>query len=53
MLENNYQVCLADTSDYVEGHANKGFYLLDEIRELEPQIAQSLKAIDSIKVRKK
>lgn len=53
LLENNYQVCLADTSDYVEGHANKEFYSLDEIRELEPQIAQSLKAIDSIKVKKK
>lgn len=51
--ENNYQVCLADTCDYVEGNTSKEYYSLDEIRELEPQIAKSLKTINSAKVKTK
>lgn len=53
ILKNNYQVCLKDVSDYVEGHVNKEYYSLDEIRELEPQIAEGLKIINSVKTRTK
>ena len=49
--ENNYQVCLTEVSDYVEGHTGKDYYSLDEIRELEPQIAEGLKIINSAKVK--
>ena len=49
IIENNYQVCLTEVSDYVEGHTGKEYYSLDEIRELEPQIAESLKIINSAK----
>jgi len=51
--ENNYQVCLSDVSDYIEGYAGKEYYSLDEIRELEPQIVESLKIISSAKVKTK
>lgn len=51
--ENNYQVCLTEVSDYVEGHTGKEYYSLDEIRELEPQIAEGLKIINSAKVKTK
>lgn len=53
IIENNYQVCLTEVSDYVEGHTGKDYYSLDEIRELEPQIAESLKIINSAKVKTK
>jgi len=53
IIENNYQVCLTAVSDYVEGHTGKDYYSLDEIRELEPQIAESLKIINSVKVKTK
>lgn len=53
IIENNYQVCLIEVSDYVEGHTGKEYYSLDEIRELEPQIAESLKIINSVKVKTK
>ena len=53
LIENNYQVCLTEVSDYVEGHTGKGYYSLDEIRELEPQISESLKIINSAKVKTK
>ena len=53
LIENNYQVCLTETSDYVEGHTGKEYYSLDEIKELEPQIAESLKIINSAKVKTK
>ena len=36
IVENNYQVCLSEVSDYVEGHSSKDYYSLDEIRKLEP-----------------
>ena len=53
LIENNYQVCLTGASDYVEGHTGKEYYSLDEIKELEPQIAESLKIINSAKVKTK
>lgn len=53
LIENNYQVCLTEVSDYVEGHTGKEYYSLDEIKELEPQIAESLKIINSAKVKTK
>lgn len=53
LIENNYQVCLTEASDYVEGHTGKEYYSLDEIKELEPQIAESLKIINSAKVKTK
>lgn len=53
LIENNYQVCLTELSDYVEGHTGKEYYSLDEIKELEPQIAESLKIINSAKVKTK
>lgn len=53
IVENNYQVCLTEISDYVEGHTSKEYYSLDEIRKLEPQIAESLKIINSTKVKTK
>ena len=53
IIENNYQVCLTEVSDYVEGHTGKDYYSLDEIRELEPQIAENLKIINSAKVKTK
>ena len=49
--EHNYQVCLTDTSDYVEEHSSKEYYSLNEIRKLEPQIAENLKIINSVKVK--
>lgn len=51
LIENNYHVCLKDVCDYVEGHTGKDYYSLDEIKELEPQIAESLKIINSAKVK--
>ena len=53
LMENNYQVSLTEASDYVEGHTGKEYYSLDEIKELEPQIAESLKIINSAKVKTK
>lgn len=53
LMENNYQVCLTEASDYVERHTGKEYYSLDEIKELEPQIAESLKIINSAKVKTK
>ena len=53
IIENNYQFCLTEVSDYVEGHTGKEYYSLDEIKELEPQIAESLKIINSAKVKTK
>ncbi len=53
ILNNNYQVCLNEVSDYVEGHDSKEYYSLGEIRKLEPQIAKSLKIINKAKVKTK
>ena len=52
IMKNNYKVCLEDASDYVEGHESKEYYSLDEIKELEPHIAKSLKIINATKVKK-
>lgn len=53
LIENNYQVCLNEVSDYVEGHVAKEYYSLDEIKELEPQIEESLRIINKAKVKTK
>lgn len=53
IIKNNYQVCLTETCDYIEGHNSKEYYSLDEIRKLEPQITESLKIINSTKVKTK
>lgn len=53
LVENNYQVCLTEVSDYVEGHITKDYYSLDEIRELEPLIEESLKIINKTKIKTK
>lgn len=53
LMNNNYQVCLKDVSDYVEGYVGKEYYSLDEIRELESPIAEGLKIINSLKVKTK
>ena len=49
IMSNNYQVCLTDAENYVEGHIKKDSYTLEEIRELEPIIADSLKIINEAK----
>ena len=53
LRENNYHVCLTEVSDYIEGYTGKKYYSLDEIKELEPQIAEGLKLINSAKVKTK
>lgn len=53
IVESTYQVCLAEANDYVEGHNSKEYYSLDEIRELEPQIRESLKLINKVKTKTK
>jgi len=44
--ENNYQVCLSDIGDYIEGEIAQEYYSLEEIRNLEPKIAEGLKIIN-------
>lgn len=51
MIENNYQVCLKDVNDYIEGHSIKEYYSFEQIKELEPQILESLKMINEAKVK--
>jgi len=53
IVNNTYQVCLADVGDYVEGYIAKEYYNLDEIRALEPQIKESLKLINKVKIKTK
>ena len=51
LIENNYQVCLTEVSTYIEGHITKEYYSLDEIKELEKQIEESLRLINATKVK--
>ena len=51
ITRSNYKVRLCEVDDYIEGYTAKAYYSLDEIRELEPQIAESLKIINSAKVK--
>lgn len=51
LIQNNYQVCLNEVSDYVEGHAVKDYYTLEEIKELEPLVRESLKIINEAKTK--
>ena len=53
LCNNNYSVCLKDASDYIEGYQTKDYYSLDEIKELEPQLVESLKLINKEKVKTK
>lgn len=53
LIENNYQVCLKDANHYIEGHFSKKYYSFDEIKEIESQIADSLKIINSAKTKTK
>lgn len=46
LMENNYLVILSNLSDYVDDCNIEEYYSLEEIRELEPQIAQGLKLIN-------
>ena len=50
---NNYQVNLLDAAKYIEGYKVKDYYSLEEIREIEPQIGDSLKALNKVKVKTK
>lgn len=42
----NYIIDFADIGDYVEGEKTKDYYTIDEIRELEPKIIESLKLLE-------
>ena len=46
-------MCLNEVSDYVEGHVVKEYYSLEEIKELEPLVKESLKIINQAKVKTK
>ena len=45
LIENNYFVDLIDLKNYVEDIELKEYYTLEEIKELEPKILESLKLI--------
>lgn len=51
LVASNYQVCIADAGNYVEGLAVMDYYSLDEIKELEPQIEKGLKIINKSKAK--
>ena len=51
LRENNYLVWLEEVSDYVEGHNVKDYYTLEEIKELEPLVRESLKIINEAKTK--
>lgn len=51
LKENNYEVCLKDLEDYIEGEEVKEYYTLDEIMAFEPQIVKSLKIINKAKTK--
>ena len=53
LVNKNYQVPLDEVNNYIEGYAKKDYYLLEEIKELEPQIEESLRIIHSAKVKTK
>lgn len=51
LMKNNYIVSLSDLANYIEDIEVKEYYSLDEIRELEPQILESLKLIVASKTK--
>ncbi len=53
LVENNYQVCLAEVNKYLNDKTAKDYYSLEEIRALEPEIAESLKTMYAVKTRTK
>ena len=44
--QNKYIINFVDIADYVEGETLKEYYTLEEIKELEPKIVESLKLIE-------
>ena len=53
LINNNYIINLANASDYIENYITKDYYSLDEIKELEPLFAESLKLINEAKQKTK
>ncbi len=53
LVNNNYEVCLADMDNYLDGVYIKDYYTLDEIKKIEPIIKEGLKNINSAKVKVK
>ena len=53
LASNNYRVYFPDIANYIEGYKMKDYYSLEEIREIEPQIGDSLKALNKVKVKTK
>ena len=49
LVDNTYHVYLPDIGNYIEGMEAKDYYTLEEIKELEPQILEGLKIINSEK----
>lgn len=52
LIDNNYVISLSDLSNYIEEINVKEYYTLEEIRELEPKILESLKIIINSKTKK-
>lgn len=52
LVDNNYIVSLEKISNYIERLEPKEYYTLEEIKELEPQILESLKIIIDSKTKK-
>ena len=48
LVGNTYQVCLANSGDFIEGYSSEEYYSLEEIRELEPQILEGVKIVNGI-----
>jgi len=46
LIDENYTIELVNISDYIEDEEVKEWYSLDEIKELEPRIIESLKIIN-------
>lgn len=51
LVDNNYQVCLNEVGDYIEGYDNKEYYTLGEIKEIEPLVKEGLKIINKAKAK--
>ena len=45
LMENTYQICYQDISNYIEGVEPKDYYTLKEIKELEPIIINKINTI--------
>ena len=49
--ERNYQVHLSDAGKLIEGHQDKEYYTLDEIRAIEPELLNGYKVLNGIKAK--